>query len=52
MNSSPFKTFADFSGATGSIDAFSATPMFTYICIGLTAVLCVLLVVKSYVTKH
>jgi hypothetical protein len=52
MNSSPFKSFAEFSGATGSIEAFSTMPAFNYVCIALVAAIVVLLVVKSYLTKH
>jgi uncharacterized membrane protein YuzA (DUF378 family) len=52
MKSSPFENFADFSAATGAVHTFAGSPMFIYVCIGLAAVICALLVVKAYMTKH
>jgi uncharacterized membrane protein YuzA (DUF378 family) len=52
MNSSPFESVAEYSGATGVIHTFAGSPVFIYVCIGLCAVICALLVVKSYMTKH
>ncbi|HEY8899490.1 MAG TPA: hypothetical protein VIM61_03705 [Chthoniobacterales bacterium] len=52
MKSSPIETFAELSSATGAIHTFAGSPMFIYISIGLVAVICALLVVKSYMTRH
>jgi uncharacterized membrane protein YuzA (DUF378 family) len=52
MKSSPFDSFADFSGATGVVHTFAGSPMFIYVCVGLCAVICALLIVKSYMTRH
>ena len=52
MKSSPFDTYADFSSATGAIHTFATTPAVIYLCIGLSAAICVLLVVRSFLTKH
>jgi hypothetical protein len=52
MKSSPFDNFADFSAATGPVHTFANNPMMINIAIGLTALIGILLIVKSYSTKH
>jgi len=52
MNTSPFKTFEEFSNATGSIAAFSLTPAMNYILCLIGLALTVWFIVAAFRTKH
>lgn len=52
MNTSPFKTFEEFSTATGNIAAFSLTPAVNYILCLIGAALTIWFIIAAFRTKH